>query len=71
MEERKFYLKSVERLLAFAIAAIILYLIALNGRYVVVEDRLVLDKWKMEVYDAGSEEIPIIINGRDIYNATR
>lgn len=50
---------------------IIGYLFAVNGRYIKISDGQIYDKWKKEVYRIGSEEIPIIVNGKDIYNATR
>ncbi|HOV36586.1 MAG: hypothetical protein KBF95_02130 [Dysgonomonadaceae bacterium] len=50
---------------------IIGYLFAVNGRYIVISDGHVYDKWKKEVYRIGSKEIPVIVNGEDIYDVTR
>jgi len=50
---------------------IIGYLFAINGRYIKMSDGTVFDKWKKEVYQVGSREIPVVVNGEDIYDASR
>lgn len=49
---------------------LILYLIALNGRYEEINGS-VFDKWRNKVYLVGSDEIPVVRNGEDIYDASR
>ena len=41
---------------------ILLFLIALNGRYENMGNGFVLDKWKKEVHKVGTMEIPVTIN---------
>ncbi|NDW19428.1 hypothetical protein D0T53_10980 [Dysgonomonas sp. 216] len=45
---------------------VILYLLALNGRYDRLANEVVLDKWKKEVIRIGSDELPLKYNGETI-----
>ena len=67
MKERNEKLKSVGKIVAGVILLFILYLFALNGRYLRVGSTHILDKWGGQVYIPGSVEMPIIRNGEDIY----
>lgn len=56
-------------LFVFALfACVILYLFVLNGRYQYLSGRGVLDKWKGQIVYAGSDELPVVVNGEVIKN---
>lgn len=59
-----FSLKSV----LIIIMLIILFLVALNGRYERLGDNRIIDKWKKVVYLNGTKEFPIMRNGELINN---
>ncbi len=67
MKERNEKLKSVGKIVAGLILLFILYLFTLNGRYLRMDNNLVLDKWKRQVYRVNSLEVPVIIDGADPY----
>jgi hypothetical protein len=54
MSHRIFYVVS------FITISILLYLFALNGRYVKLHDIYILDKWKGRIVLMGSDELPLI-----------
>lgn len=54
--------------ISFLIFMILAYLFALNGRFIRYGDTGIYDKWKNEAYSIGSEEIPYMYNGVDVYN---
>jgi hypothetical protein len=70
---KKNYLLVVNGLIVACVIFILIigYLFATNGRYIKMSDGSVFDKWKKEVYQIGSKEVPVIVDGEDIYNATR
>jgi hypothetical protein len=58
--KRKLLLKFVVAI----IAAAFLYLFALNGRYApILNGKGIFDKWNNCVYQVGSREVPIVIDG--------
>jgi hypothetical protein len=51
-------ISNVAKLVFFACIILIGYLFALNGRYMKLEDDVVLDKWKRCLYVEDSKELP-------------
>ena len=56
----------IARVLIGLVLLCILYLFALNGRYL-NSGKYIVDKWKGQAYSIGSSEMPIIVNKRNIY----
>ncbi len=47
------------KVLFAVLALIVAYLFSLNGRYVKVDDDLIMDKWKCELLIIESKQLPI------------
>lgn len=47
----RIFVSQTIKVLFFVFALIIAFLFALNGRYMVVDEDFILDKWKKEVID--------------------
>lgn len=67
MKKNKILIELVARIVFGVALLIILFLIALNGRYTTLGNNSVLDKWKRQVNYIGYSEIPIIRDGVDIF----
>lgn len=66
MRKRSIDYNYILKIAMIAIAIIILYLIALNGRYERLDKYIVIDKWKKEVIQCGTDELPFKKNGEII-----
>lgn len=67
MKKNKTLIELVAKILFGVLLLIILFLIALNGRYTSLGNNRILDKWKRQVNYIGYSEIPIIRDGVDIF----
>jgi len=67
--ETKLSLNQIIKYVFAVVVIVILYLIALNGRYESVGNGyVILDKWQKQTFVIGSTEFPVIRNGKEEIN---